>query len=216
MSHARTGFLPGEGVRIIRRLFNHGESMKQLLALFFALSLALAAHASNPQVELKTNQGTIVFELDAAKAPKTVENFLQYVKDGFYNGTIFHRVIDNFMIQGGGFEPGMKEKAKREPIQNEAKNGLKNVTGSIAMARTSDPHSASAQFFINLKDNDFLDYPGRDGWGYTVFGKVVKGQDVVQKIGKVDTGSSKVFRDVPTTAIVIESAKLIENKEAAK
>ena len=190
--------------------------MKHLLALFSSLFFALAAQAANPLVELKTSQGTIVLELDAAKAPKTVENFLQYVKDGFYNGTIFHRVIDNFMIQGGGFEAGMKEKTTRAPIQNEAKNGLQNVTGSIAMARTRDPHSASAQFFINLKDNAFLDYPGQDDWGYAVFGKVVKGQEVVQKLGKVATGNAAGHQNVPTTPIVIESAKLIENKEAAK
>jgi len=190
--------------------------MKNILVLLSVLCLALPSIAANPQVELKTSQGVIVLELDAAKAPKTAENFLQYVKDGFYNGTIFHRVIDNFMIQGGGFESGMKEKATRAPIQNEAKNGLKNVTGSIAMARTADPHSASAQFFINLKDNGFLDYPGQDGWGYAVFGKVVKGQEVVQKIAKVATGNAGMHQNVPTAPIVIEAAKLVDNKEAAK
>jgi peptidyl-prolyl cis-trans isomerase A (cyclophilin A) len=186
--------------------------MKKLLVLLSVFCLALPALASNPQVELKTNQGIIVLELDAAKAPKTTENFLQYVKDGHYNGTIFHRVIDNFMIQGGGFEASMKEKPTRAPIQNEAKNGLKNVTGSIAMARTPNPHSASAQFFINLKDNGFLDYPGQDGWGYAVFGKVVKGLDVVQKLAKVATGNASGHQNVPTTPIIIESAKLIEKK----
>ncbi len=186
--------------------------MKKLLVLLSAFCLALPAMAANPQVELKTNQGTIVLELDADKAPKTTENFLQYVKDGHYNGTIFHRVIDNFMIQGGGFEAGMKEKPTRTPIQNEAKNGLKNVTGSIAMARTPNPHSASAQFFINLKDNTFLDYPGQDGWGYAVFGKVVQGIDIVQKLAKVATGNAGGHQNVPTTPIVIESAKLIEKK----
>ena len=164
---------------------------------------------------MKTSLGTIILELDAEKAPKTTENFLQYIKDGFYNGTIFHRVIDNFMIQGGGFEPGMKEKTPRAPIQNEAKNGLKNVTGSIAMARTQDPHSAAAQFFINLKDNGFLDYPSRDGWGYAVFGKVVQGMDVVQKMAKVATADAGFHQNVPKTPIVIESVKLIQ-KEAAK
>ena len=183
--------------------------MKQLLALFVTLFIACTAMAANPQVELKTNQGTIVIELAADKAPKTVENFLQYTKDGFYNGTIFHRVIDGFMIQGGGFEAGMKEKATRAPISNEAKNGLKNVTGTLAMARTRDPHSASAQFFINLKDNGFLDFPGQDGWGYAVFGKVVQGMEVVQKIAKVGTGNAGMHQNVPTTPIVIESAKVI-------
>ncbi|GAB1393767.1 peptidylprolyl isomerase [Rhodocyclaceae bacterium] len=190
--------------------------MKKLFVLLSALCLSLSAWAANPQVELKTNQGTIVLELDAEKAPKTTENFLQYVKDGFYNGTVFHRVIDNFMIQGGGMTPDMKEKPTRAPIQNEAQkafnSGLKNVTGSIAMARTRDPHSASAQFFINLKDNGFLDYPGQDGWGYAVFGKVVQGLDVVQKLGKVATGNAGGHQNVPTTPIVIESAKLIEKK----
>jgi peptidyl-prolyl cis-trans isomerase A (cyclophilin A) len=187
--------------------------VKTLLVLLFAFCLSFAAIAANPQVELKTSQGVIVFELDAAKAPKTVENFLQYVKDGFYNGTIFHRVIDNFMIQGGGFEAGMKEKPARAPIQNEAKNGLKNVTGSIAMARTPNPHSASAQFFINLKDNSFLDYPGQDGWGYAVFGKVVQGQDVIQKIAKAATGNASGHQNVPSAPIVIESATLLPEKK---
>jgi len=186
--------------------------MKHLLALLSTVFFACSALASNPQVELKTNQGTIVIELAADKAPKTVENFLQYTKDGFYNGTIFHRVIDGFMIQGGGFEAGMKEKSTRAPIPNEAKNGLKNLTGTLAMARTRDPHSASAQFFINLKDNGFLDYPGQDGWGYAVFGKVVQGMEVVQKIAKVGTGNAAGHQNVPTTPIVIESAKLIEKK----
>jgi cyclophilin family peptidyl-prolyl cis-trans isomerase len=187
--------------------------MKKLLVLLSAFCLSLTAIAANPQVELKTSQGVIVFELDAAKAPKTVENFLQYVKDGFYNGTIFHRVIDNFMIQGGGFEQGMKEKPARASIQNEAKNGLKNVTGSIAMARTPNPHSASAQFFINLKDNSFLDYPGQDGWGYAVFGKVVQGQDVIQKIAKVATGNAGGHQNVPTTPVIIETATLMPEKK---
>jgi len=190
--------------------------MKKLLVLLSAICLTLTSHmvsAANPQVEFKTNQGSIVIELDAEKAPKTVENFLQYIKDGFYVGTIFHRVIDNFMIQGGGFGPDMKEKATRAPIPNEAKNGLKNIVGSIAMARTPNPHSASAQFFINLKDNSFLDYPGQDGWGYAVFGKVVQGLDVVQKIGKVATGNAGMHQNVPTTPIVVESAKLLPEKK---
>ena len=187
--------------------------MRKLFALLVALSLSLSAWASNPMVEMKTNQGVIVIELDQAKAPKTVANFLQYTKDGFYNGTIFHRVIDGFMIQGGGFEPGMAQKATRAPIENEAKNGLRNVTGSLAMARTQDPHSASAQFFINLKDNAFLDYPGRDGWGYAVFGKVVQGMDIVNKIAKVATGNAGGHQNVPTTPVVIESVKLLPEKK---
>jgi len=189
--------------------------MKKFLAACAAFCLPLIsgiALAANPMVEMKTNQGTITIELYADKAPKTVENFLQYVKDGFYNGTVFHRVIDNFMIQGGGFEPGMKEKSTRAPIQNEAKNGLKNQTGTLAMARTSDPHSASAQFFINLKDNAFLDYPSRDGWGYAVFGKVTQGMETVNKIAKVPTGNAGFHQNVPTTPVVIESVKLIEKK----
>jgi peptidyl-prolyl cis-trans isomerase A (cyclophilin A) len=190
--------------------------MKKFLAACAALCLSLVgsvALAANPVVEMKTSQGTVTIELYADKAPKTVENFLQYVKDGFYNGTVFHRVIDSFMIQGGGFEPGMKEKATRAPIQNEAKNGLKNQVGTLAMARTSDPHSASAQFFINLKDNAFLDYPGRDGWGYAVFGKVTQGMEVVNKIAKVPTGNAGFHQNVPTTPVVIESVKLIEKKQ---
>ena len=171
------------------------------------------ALAADPLVDLKTNMGTIRIELYPAKAPKTVENFLQYVKDGHFSGTIFHRVIDNFMIQGGGFDKNMKQKPTRAPIENEAKNGLKNDLGTIAMARTSAPHSASAQFFINTKSNDFLNYPGQDGWGYTVFGKVVSGMDVVTKIGKVQTGNSGGMGDVPREAVVIESATLVADKK---
>ncbi|WP_131110944.1 peptidylprolyl isomerase [Sulfuricystis thermophila] len=186
--------------------------MKHLFALLSALLFSLAAAAANPQVELKTSLGVIVLELDAARAPKTTENFMQYVKDGFYDGTIFHRVIDGFMIQGGGMTPDMKEKPTRAPIPNEAKNGLKNVTGSIAMARTRDPHSAAAQFFINVKDNAFLDYPGQDGWGYAVFGQVVRGLDVVQKIAKVPTGNAGFHQNVPLTPVVIESARILDKK----
>lgn len=186
--------------------------MKHLFALLSALLFSLAAAAANPQVELKTSLGVIVLELDAARAPKTTENFLQYVKDGFYDGTIFHRVIDGFMIQGGGMTPDMKEKPTRASIPNEAKNGLKNVTGSIAMARTRDPHSAAAQFFINVKDNAFLDYPGQDGWGYAVFGQVVRGLDVVQKIAKVPTGNAGFHQNVPLTPVVIESARILDKK----
>jgi len=186
--------------------------MKKLLALLAALAISLPAWAANPMVEMKTNYGPITVELYPDKAPKTVANFLQYARDGFYNGTIFHRVIDGFMIQGGGFEPGMKEKPTRAPIENEAKNGLRNLTGTLAMARKPDPHSASAQFFINLKDNGFLDHPGHDGWGYCVFGKVVQGIDTVKKIGRVGTGRAGFHQDVPNSPVVIESVKLIETK----
>lgn len=160
-------------------------------------------------VILTTNHGKIKIELDAVKAPKTVENFLAYVNAGHYSGTIFHRVIPGFMVQGGGFEPGMKQKPTNVPIENEAKNGLKNEPYTVAMARTSDPHSASAQFFINVQNNSFLDYPGQDGWGYCVFGKVVEGQDIVDKIEKTKTTRSGMFADVPADDIVIESAEVI-------
>ncbi|TVO75314.1 peptidylprolyl isomerase [Sedimenticola selenatireducens] len=161
-------------------------------------------------ITLKTNQGDIIIELDEEKAPITSANFAQYVKDGFYNGTIFHRVINNFMIQGGGFEVGMKEKTTRAPIENEAKNGLSNVIGSIAMARTMDPHSASAQFFINVSDNKFLDYPGQDGWGYCVFGKVTEGMDVINKMKNVDTTMRAGHQDVPAEDLIIEEAIISE------
>lgn len=164
-------------------------------------------------ITLKTNMGEIVIELDAAKAPKTSANFIQYVKDGFYDGTIFHRVINNFMIQGGGFEPGMKQKPTNAPIENEAKNGLSNEVGTIAMARTMDPHSATAQFFINVADNKFLDYPGQDGWGYCVFGRVTAGMDVINQIKGVDTSTNMGHQDVPVNDIIIESAILTEEEE---
>jgi len=160
-------------------------------------------------VILTTNHGNIKIELDAEKAPKTVENFLNYVKSGHYTGTIFHRVISDFMIQGGGFEPGMKQKPTGEPIENEAKNGLKNEPYTLAMARTSAPHSATAQFFINVKNNSFLDYPGQDGWGYCVFGKVVEGTDVVDKIRAVKTSRSGMHADVPAEDVVIEKAEIV-------
>jgi peptidyl-prolyl cis-trans isomerase A (cyclophilin A) len=187
--------------------------MRILPALLLAIAVLPAPTlAADPRVELKTNQGTIVLELNPAAAPKTVENFLGYVKRGHYNGTIFHRVIDGFMIQGGGMDANMKEKSMQAPIQNEAKNGLKNTVGTVAMARTMDPHSATAQFFINVNDNAFLDYPGRDGWGYAVFGKVVDGLPVVQAIAKSATGNANGHQNVPIKPIVIESAKLIEDK----
>lgn len=160
-------------------------------------------------VLLTTNHGTIKIDLDAEKAPKTVANFLAYVNDGFYANTIFHRVIDGFMIQGGGFEPGMKQKDTKDQLENEAKNGLKNVKYSLAMARTSDPHSASAQFFINLTNNSFLDFPGQDGWGYCVFGNVIEGMDVVDKIRGVKTTRSGMFQDVPAEDVVIVKAEVV-------
>ena len=159
-------------------------------------------------VIITTNLGKITAELDAEKAPKTVANFLAYMQAGHYDNTIFHRVIDGFMIQGGGFEPGMKQKPADATVENEAKNGLKNDTYTLAMARTSAPHSASAQFFINVKNNSFLDYPGQDGWGYAVFGKIVDGTDVVDTIKKVKTTRSGMFADVPAEDVVIESIEL--------
>jgi peptidyl-prolyl cis-trans isomerase B (cyclophilin B) len=162
-------------------------------------------------VKLHTNHGIITLELDAAKAPDTVANFLQYVNDGHYTNTVFHRVIDGFMFQGGGFEPGMKQKPTRAPVKNEAANGLKNDNYTVAMARTPDPHSASAQFFINISDNDFLNHsaPTAQGWGYCVFGKVVEGMDVVEKIRKVKTGSSGMHQDVPVDDVLIEKAEAV-------
>ena len=168
--------------------------------------------ATKMTVRMQTNLGTIVLELDPEKAPETVANFVEYAKSGFYDGTIFHRVIPGFMIQGGGFEPGMKQKQTRAPIRNEADNGLKNDTGTIAMARTPDPHSATAQFFINVKDNDFLNYTSStpQGWGYCVFGKVVEGMDVVHKIEKVATGNRGGHADVPLEDVVIEKVTVEE------
>ncbi|MFZ3285799.1 MAG: peptidylprolyl isomerase [Telluria sp.] len=160
-------------------------------------------------VLITTNMGNITVELDAEKAPKSVANFLDYAKKGHYNNTIFHRVIADFMIQGGGFEPGMKQKPAEQTVENEAKNGLKNEPYTLAMARTSDPHSASAQFFINVKNNSFLDYPGQDGWGYAVFGKVTDGTDVVDKIRKVPTTRSGMFADVPVDPVIIEKVEII-------
>ena len=161
-------------------------------------------------VRLKTNFGIIALELDTGRAPETVKNFLEYVESGFYSNTVFHRVIDGFMIQGGGFEPGMRQKPVRGPIKNEADNGLKNERYTIAMARTSEPHSASSQFFINVKENGFLDHtaPNAQGWGYCVFGKVVEGRDVVDKIKAVRTGKRGSHGDVPVEDVVIEKAEV--------
>jgi peptidyl-prolyl cis-trans isomerase B (cyclophilin B) len=188
----------------------------QPLVILSAAAASPGALAADPQVDLKTSAGTIRLELYPARAPKTVENFLQYVKAGHYSGTVFHRVIPNFMIQGGGFEPSYRQKPVRAPIRNEAqpaaKAGLKNEVGTIAMARTADPDSATAQFFINVNDNTFLNWgdPRSDGHGYAVFGKVVSGMDVVTKIAKMPTGAGGPFRsDVPREAVVIESATLV-------
>jgi len=164
-----------------------------------------------PVVELDTNMGAIVIELNEEKAPKTVENFLNYVKSGHYDGTIFHRIIDGFMIQGGGMDAEMNEKATNAPIENEADNGLKNDKGTIAMARTQDPHSATSQFFVNVKDNDFLNHSGKNmqGWGYTVFGKVTSGMDVIDKMRGVPTGRFGMHADVPKEPVVINSATIV-------
>ena len=188
--------------------------MNSLLRTFFAcaaLALSTAAAAA-PTVEMQTSLGSMVIELNAEKAPGTVANFLKYAKAGHYAGTIFHRVMDGFMIQGGGFTTGMDEKKTDKPIQNEAKNGLKNQRGSIAMARRPDPHSATAQFFINHKDNTMLDSPGHDGWGYAVFGKVTRGIEVVDKIAKVPTGNRGMHQNVPVEPVVIQSVKVLSDK----
>ena len=168
--------------------------------------------STNPRVKMTTNHGDIIISLDAAKAPKTVANFLAYVNDGFFDGTIFHRVIDGFMIQGGGFEPGLKQKPTKAPVENEANNGLKNNKYTLAMARTQDPHSATAQFFINVANNDFLNHtaPTAQGWGYAVFGEVVEGKDVVDKMKGVATGNSGFHQNVPTTDVIITKAAVIE------
>ena len=181
--------------------------------LFFVSAAAVAPNglAADPQVDVRTSAGTIRLELYPAKAPKTVENFLQYVRDGHYNGTIFHRVIDGFMIQGGGFSADMRQKPVQTPIKNEAANGLKNNNYTVAMARTGVRDSATSQFFINVKDNDFLNYSGESpqGWGYAVFGKVVEGKEVVDKIKKVATGNAGGHQNVPTAAVVIEKAECV-------
>jgi len=181
------------------------------LLVAFAVTAAPVWAGENPVVVLKTNEGDIKIELDTAKAPVTSENFLTYVKDGFFDGTIFHRVIGGFMIQGGGMDKDMHEKKTRPPIKNEATNGLKNKRGTIAMARTSDPNSATAQFFINLVDNAFLDHKDTgQGFGYAVFGHVVEGMDVVDAIAKVKTTTKRPHSDVPVEPVIIESAKQIQ------
>ncbi len=181
---------------------------RQIIIAALMLGLSTAMALAGPRVQMQTSMGNIELELDEAKAPKTVENFVKYARDGFYNGTIFHRVIDNFMVQGGGLDANMERKPTRPAIENEANNGLRNDRGTIAMARTSDPHSATAQFFINVKDNDFLNYQSetRRGWGYAVFGRVIEGMDVVDKIRQVPTGpAGPLPQDVPRTPVVIET-----------
>jgi len=198
--------------------------MKNLRALVASLLLLVSCGvgAADPLVEMTTSMGTVVIELYPDKAPLTVDNFLQYVKDRHYDGTVFHRVIPGFMIQGGGFGPDFSEKPVRKPVRNEAANGLRNATGTIAMARTADPHSATAQFFINVAENEFLNFrfPTQEGYGYCVFGKVVKGMDVVSRIVKVQTGPGPAgHRDVPLKPVIIEQVRLImppDKQEKAK
>lgn len=191
--------------------------MKLVRSTVAALAIVLTSVGTaiaGPTVEMKTNKGTITIELFADKAPETVANFLQYVKDGFYNGTIFHRVIAGFMIQGGGFSTEFKEKPTRAAIRNEANNGLRNTMGTLAMARTNQPHSATAQFFINVANNDPLNFrePTPQGYGYAVFGRVIKGMDVVQRIAKSATSTVGQFENVPRSAITINSVKIIPQK----
>jgi peptidyl-prolyl cis-trans isomerase B (cyclophilin B) len=193
--------------------------VKRFIGLFIVF-IAFSAHAQSPdpKVQIQTTMGAIIVELDAKAAPKTVANFLDYVRSGFYDGTIFHRVIKNFMIQGGGFTPDMKTKPTKAPIANEADNGLQNLTGTIAMARTSAPHSATSQFFINVKDNHFLNHRAKTGqfWGYCVFGKVIKGMEVVKAIETVPTAVKSGHADVPAKNVVIETIKILEQTPASQ
>jgi peptidyl-prolyl cis-trans isomerase B (cyclophilin B) len=197
--------------------------MKHIYTAMFAVLLCFTMQSSHSltqdskitqdkstMVKLYTNKGNITLQLDAEKAPNTVKNFLEYVNSGFYTNTIFHRVMANFMIQGGGFEPGMTQKRTNTPVKNEAANGLKNDNYTVAMARTPDPHSATAQFFINVKNNDSLNYPGQDGWGYCVFGKVVEGKEVVDAIRDVKTGNRAGFQNVPLEDVIITKAEIVK------
>lgn len=188
------------------------RSFCTLLFVFVVLFTTSNLQAETMNVKMETSKGTIVLELDADKAPNTVENFLSYAKDGYFDGTIFHRVIGNFMIQGGGFTPDMQQKETKAAIQNEANNGLSNSNGTIAMARTGDPHSATAQFFINVKDNDSLNFSSEtpQGWGYAVFGKVTEGMDVVNAIKEVETTSKGPHQDVPAEDVIIEKVTIVE------
>jgi peptidyl-prolyl cis-trans isomerase B (cyclophilin B) len=196
-----TAFFLGSGAAVAQTLSQNTQTNQDNSSM-----------STSPRVKLDTTAGDIVIELNAADAPKSTENFLTYVRDGFYDNTIFHRVIDGFMIQGGGFEPGMKQKTTGAPIENEANNGLKNDKYTIAMARTNDPHSATAQFFINIANNDFLNHtaPTAQGWGYAVFGRVVQGEDVVDRIRGVKTGNSGFHQNVPAEDVVIEKATIVE------
>ncbi len=186
--------------------------MYRIIAVVLALFASFAVSAAEPRVDLKTNFGVITVELYSDRAPQTVANFLQYTRDGFYDGTVFHRVIPGFMIQGGGFTPDFEQKKTRASVRSEADNGLKNTLGTLAMARTPDPHSATAQFFINIADNDFLNFrtPTQQGYGYTVFGKVVNGMDVVERIARVATGNRPPHQNVPVKPVVIERARIVE------
>jgi cyclophilin family peptidyl-prolyl cis-trans isomerase len=190
-------------------------SVKVVVLCFVVLGVvAGSARAANPVVVVETSMGNIEIELFEDKAPVTVKNFLQYAADKHYDGTIFHRVISDFMVQGGGFEPGMKEKKTRDPIKNESSNGLSNLKGTVAMARTGEPNSATAQWYVNVKDNTFLDRAkARDGVGYCVFGRVIKGMDVVDKIKEVETDTVKGFENVPTKDVVIKSVRVKEEKK---
>ncbi|MDR4513337.1 peptidylprolyl isomerase [Nitrosomonas sp.] len=192
---------------------------KQFFAVALLIFWNITGHAASPQVLMKTNVGVVTLELYPDKAPKTVENFLKYVEEGFYTNTIFHRIIANFMIQGGGFDTAFNQKITRNPVENEANNGLKNEVGTVAMARTSDPHSATAQFFINVANNGFLNYtaPSARGYGYTVFGKVIDGLDIVHQIAKTPTGSGGPFPgDVPRTMIIIEDISVLKPEDNSK
>jgi cyclophilin family peptidyl-prolyl cis-trans isomerase len=184
--------------------------LSRAAAIVALASLPIGAALAGPVVEIETTMGAMTLELEPEKAPKTVANFLQYAKDGFYKGTIFHRVIPGFMVQGGGFTPDMQQKPVRDPVPIESKNGLKNLTGTIAMARTRDPNSATAQFFINVVDNAMLDYPKPDGFGYTVFGRVTRGLEVAQKIVEVPTRTMGPFQDVPATPVLITNVRIVK------
>ena len=189
--------------------------MPRILVLVAGAVLSLAALAT-PTIEMQTSMGKIVIDLDSEKAPRSVQNFLQYVNEGFYNGTVFHRVIPDFMIQGGGFTVDMEQKPTPRKVENEARNGLKNDRGTLAMARTADPNSASSQFFINHRDNASLNYPSPDGAGYAVFGKVTQGMDVVDRIARVATGNRSMHQNVPLEPVIIQSVKIIPDKKQGK
>ena len=199
----------------MRKFLNAAARSLVIFSFFCSLGVAASDQGDNIMVEMTTSKGVITLELDAEHAPVTVANFLEYVNSGHYDGTIFHRVIPGFVIQGGGMESGMREKTTQEPIENEADNGLKNLTGTICMARTNDPHSATSQFFINLKDNSFLDHTEKtpSGWGYAVFGRVTSGMEVVEAIAAVQTGNSGHHQDVPLEDVVLEKAAASESKD---